>query len=83
MDKTEPLTAELETYERQKQQLVAESEGKFVLIHGSEVAGVWDTYNDALKAGFEKFQLNPFLVKQIEGVDRLHYFTRDIELCRS
>jgi hypothetical protein len=27
--------------------------------------------------------LNPFLVKQIEGVDRLHYFTRDIELCRS
>ncbi len=83
MDNIEPLTTELETYERQKQQLVAESEGKYVLIYGSEVAGVWDTYHDALKAGFEKFQLKPFLVKQIEGVDRVHHFTRDIELCQS
>ena len=78
MSDTERLKTELETYEREKAKLVAESEGKYALIHGNEVAGVWDTYLDALKAGYEKYSLNPFLVKQIESVDRVYFFTRDI-----
>jgi hypothetical protein len=83
MTATERLKTELEAYEREKSRLVSESEGKYVLIQGTEVAGVWDTYADALSAGYAKFGLEPFLVKQIEGVDRLHYFTRDLVLCAS
>jgi hypothetical protein len=82
MDTTEYFKAELETYERERPRLVAESEGKYVVIHGTEIAGVWDTYGDALGAGYAKFALAPFLVKQIESVDRLHFFTRDV-LCPS
>jgi hypothetical protein len=78
MPTTEHLKTELETYEREKSRLVAESEGKHVLIQGSEVSGVWDTYVDALNAGYTKFQLTPFLVKQIEGIERVHFFTRDL-----
>ena len=39
--------------------------GKFMLVHGDKVAGLFDTYRDALAAGYEQFQLEPFLVKQI------------------
>lgn len=77
------LKAELETYEREKSRLVTESEGKYVLIHGSQVAGIWDTYQDALAAGYSTFGLEPFLVKQILGIEQVQFFTRDLAPCRS
>ena len=73
----------METYEREKPRLVAENEGKFVVIQGADVAGVWDTYVDALNAGYGKFGLTPFLVKQIEGIEHVQYFGRDLGLCPS
>ena len=82
MAATERLKTELETFERHKHQLIAEHEGKYVLIHGNEVAGVWDTYADALKAGYDRFGLEPFLVKQISGIEKVQIFTRDVFTCR-
>jgi len=73
------LETELKTYEEKKRSLLGD-EGKFVLIHGEELAGVWDTYEDALKAGYEKYGVTPFLVKQIQGTERVQFFTRN--LCR-
>jgi len=52
--------------------------GKFVLIKGESIEGVFDTYSDALTFGYEKFKLDPFLVKQIEAVERVLNFTRHI-----
>jgi len=49
------LANELATYERHKEELVGVHEGKFVLVHGDEIAGVWDTYQDALAAGYKEF----------------------------
>jgi hypothetical protein len=80
---THLLEKELAAYEKEKSRLVSESAGKFALIHGDCVAGVWDTYEDALKAGYGQFKLEPFLVKQIQGIDRVHFFTRDLVTCRS
>ena len=75
---TESLATELATYERHKTALVREHEGKYVLIHSEDIAGTWDTYQDALGAGYRQFGLEPFLVKQILGIDRVQYFTRDL-----
>jgi hypothetical protein len=73
-----PLQKELETYEKQKPSLLGEGEGKFVAILGDEVLGLWDTYEDALKAGFARCgPRTPFLVKQISGVDQIQFVTRD------
>lgn len=83
MAATELLKTELETYEREKPRLVAENEGKYVVIHGTEIAGVWDTYVDALNAAYARFNLTPFLVKRIEGIDRIHFFTKDLAVCPS
>ena len=83
MTATERFKSELATYEREKSRLVAESEGKFVVIQGADVGGVWDTYVDALNAAYGKFGLTPFLVKQIESVERVHFFPRDLGSCPS
>ena len=69
------LEKELQTYQQKRQELLA-NEGKFVLIHGDEVAGIWDTYEDALKLDYEKYGLKPFLVKRIEAVDTINYSIR-------
>ncbi len=76
---TDHLKTELETYEANKQALLGK-EGKYVLIHGTELSEPWDTYEDALKAGYEKYGIEPFLVKQIQGTESVQFFTRD--LCR-
>lgn len=75
------LEQERKTYEEKKPALLAASAGKFVVIHGDQVAGVWDTQDDALRAGYERFGLEPFLVKEITEVERVHYFTRDMPIC--
>lgn len=77
-----PFANELRVYEAKKRELLAESAGKFAVIQGTEVAGVWDTYEDALRAGYERFKLAPFLVKQITPIEPVLNFTRDLAPCR-
>lgn len=55
--------------------------GKFVLIKGEKVAGLFDTYGDALAAGYEQFRLEPFLVKQISLVEEALQFSREHVFC--
>ncbi len=76
------LEKELATYQSKLQELLAH-EGKYVLIHGDEVAGFWDTYEDALQVGYQRFQLAPFLVKRIQAVEQIQFFSRDISPCHS
>lgn len=80
---TERLARESATYERHKDELVGAHEGKYVLVHGDDIAGTWDTYKDALEAGYKQFGLEPFLVKQIRGIEQVQFFTRDIVACPS
>ncbi|HEX3655004.1 MAG TPA: hypothetical protein VHV55_04325 [Pirellulales bacterium] len=81
MSTTEPLTAELAIYEQQKAELLKHGEGRFALIGNGNVAGVWDTYDDALQAGYEKFGLKPFLVKQIASREPVQFISRTSPIC--
>jgi hypothetical protein len=56
---------ELETYNAHKADLLKDA-GKFVLVHGDQLVGVYDTYADALREGYKQFQLKRFMVKQIQ-----------------
>jgi len=77
------LEKELATYKRELPKLMPNA-GKFVLIHGDEVSGVWETYQDALQEGYRVFGLKSFLVKQIQAVDVIQHMTRDVHpLCQS
>jgi len=72
------LEKELETY-RTKLPELKEHEGKFVLIHEDTVEDVFGTYEDAVKAGYKQFGLEPFLVKQIHMVEQVQFITRLVD----
>ena len=60
------LEQEMETYRRELPKLLAD-EGKFVLIHGTQVLGVFPDRGSALETGYQGVGLDTaFLVKQIQ-----------------
>ena len=71
------LKLELETYKRLLPTLSGQ-EGKFALIVGTELVGVFESYADAISAGYVRAGLKPFLVKKISSTEMVAYFTRDV-----
>jgi hypothetical protein len=75
-----PLEKELEAY-RKKLPELKDSEGKFALVRGDKVVDVFNTYEDALKSGYQKFGLEPFMVKQISAIEQVHFISRFVDPC--
>ena len=77
--KTSQLEAETEIYERELPRLLKEGKsGKFVLIGDGRIIGTYGSYEEALSAGYDQLGDKNFLVKKIEVVEKVHFFTRDI-----
>jgi len=74
------LTQELETYNTQREKLLATAEGKFVLIHGSEVIGTYAAEQDAIAEGYRKLGNVPFLVKKVLAVEPTPSFVSNVAL---
>jgi hypothetical protein len=61
-----PLETEWNTFRRELPRLLKEGHrGRYALIQGETVAGVWDTFRDGLQAGYERFGLTPFMVQPV------------------
>ena len=74
------LEKELETYKKKLPELVNE-EGKFILIHDGDVVDIISSYEDAMKEGYKKYGLNPFLVKEIHAIEQVQFISRDVNPC--
>ena len=74
-----PLQQELEKFEQVKPELLKD-EGKFAVIHKDWLIGVFESYEDALKVGYSKCGVNPFLVKKIMAVEPINFFSRDLAI---
>ena len=74
------LTKELETFDEHRDELVANSAGKYVLIGGDKVVAVFESYSDALDHGYREFGLDPFLVKRIQATEHVQFVTRLMEV---
>jgi hypothetical protein len=72
------LEKELAVYNQKLPELKENNEGKFVLIHGDSV-DVFTSYEDAIKAGYEKYRLEPFLVKQIVSMEQVQFISRFVD----
>jgi hypothetical protein len=57
-----PLELELRTYDRERARLEAEHCGKFVLIRGEEVAGIFDDFQTASQHAAQRFKRESYLV---------------------
>ena len=63
------LRSELEYFEAHRAELVRAARGKYALVKGEHLGGIYEDRNDAIRAGYEKFGNEPFLVKEILEVD--------------
>ncbi len=77
------LAKELETYEKLLPSLLRE-QGRYAVITGDTLIGVYVSYEDALKIGYEHCGLTPFLVRKVSQEKTVLHFSRDMDvLCRA
>ena len=63
----EPFAEEWRAFKREAPRLVSEGKaGKFAVLKGDDLVGVWDTLSDADLAGRRQFGGAPFLVQEIQ-----------------
>ncbi len=68
-EKKNPFEKELAAFEKDKEKLLAEHEGKYALVKEDKVVGVFESENDAISQGYERFGTQLFLVKHISEKD--------------
>jgi hypothetical protein len=59
------FAAENVAFELRKPQLLAEHAGKFALVHGDEIVGVFDSEINALQEGYRRFGPVPLFIQQV------------------
>jgi hypothetical protein len=61
-----PIARDWNCYRREVGRLLADGhEGKWVLIKGEEVVGIWATREEAKKVAVERFLMQPVLIRQV------------------
>ncbi|MBY0528217.1 MAG: hypothetical protein K2R98_32780 [Gemmataceae bacterium] len=67
-----PLRREWNTYLHEAGRLLAEGHaGRYVLVKGEELLGIWDTESEAMRTGYEQFLGQAFLVHQVQERERV------------
>ena len=65
LDPLPHLRDELEFYKENRADFVKQYEGKYLLIHGRQLFGHFDTFGRAYDLGVSSFNLAPFLVQYV------------------
>jgi len=63
------LAKEIRAYEKHRDDLLTDSEGKYVLIKADKVVGTFESKFDAIHEGYRRFGNVPFLVKKIVKIE--------------
>ena len=71
------LEKEAKFYDTKVADLIKTDMGKFVLIKEEQIYGTFDAVTDALKYGYEKFDNQPFFVRQILPMQQPLNFTNN------
>lgn len=72
------LDAELATHAAHRDELLREAEGKYVLIRGCEIVGIFGGEMEAIAEGHCRFGMAPILVKAIVRVERPETFASTV-----
>lgn len=77
------LEKEINTFTKELPALLKGSEGRFALVVGDHLEGVFDSYADAMQQGYKVAGLDhPFLVKKISMLGDSAYYSRPLNTCR-
>src|SRR5262249_31702402 len=69
-----PIAQEWDTYRREVGRLLSEgNEGRFVLIKGDQIVGLFDTYEEASAVGSRRFLLQAHFIQQVRSREPIHH----------
>src|SRR5262245_47362761 len=78
-----PLAREWETYRREVGRLLAAGEeGRYALIHGDDIVGIFDTWDEAREAGLNRYLLQAHMVRPILSREPLLRVSRFFRQCQ-
>ena len=63
------LMQELEYFEKHRIELFKDAPGKYALVKGEALIGIFDTELEAIRAGYQRIGNEPFLVKHVVEAD--------------
>ena len=63
------LKQELDYFEKRRIELLEQAAGKYALVKGEMLLGIFDTELEAIRAGYQTIGNEPFLVKHILEAD--------------
>jgi hypothetical protein len=69
------LETEIALYNELLPELLKSSAGKFVVIKGNELLGVFDDDDEAYGAGLERFGVTSFLLQPVRAVEPVYDLT--------
>jgi hypothetical protein len=73
LDALAALAEEMAAFRARLPGLVPEHEGEFVLIKGGEIVGIFDRHEAALREGYRRFGIAPFLVRRVAVLEPTVY----------
>jgi hypothetical protein len=75
---------ENEVFDRELPSLLADpaNHGKYALIYGDAIDSVWPTLDEALQQGYDRFELQSFLIRHIVEHEEPLYFSRSVSPCQ-
>ena len=59
------LQQEIAAFERERTELEQHHKGKWALIQGDVLVGVYDSFENAANEGVSRFGAGPFLIRQV------------------
>ncbi len=60
-----PLEKEIAAYDAKREELERHYKGKFVIFHGEDFVGAFDTFNAAAAEAVRLFGRGPYLIRQV------------------
>jgi hypothetical protein len=63
------LKLEASFFEQHREELVERANGKFALVKGESLVGIFDSQIEAIRAGYQRFGNEAFLVKHVVRVE--------------
>ena len=63
--KINSLEKEIDAFMEQLPLMLKQHEGKYVVFSGENHLKFWDSYESALREGYKKFGLIPFLIRRV------------------
>jgi hypothetical protein len=62
-------------YQRERDRLVRDHSGKYALVHGHQVVGVFSSFQDAVAEGGRRFELSEMMVCEITDPEPAAYIS--------